>query len=233
MLGERDGLAVEPRVGVARGVAPAGHRDPPEVLAGGTVVVHVAPRCHCHPGRRGRQAERYGPRPVGALGVCHGRRHEGLPEPVLRALVHRAITHDDLGDPGVHGERRLQQGRAGGPAAVLGAREEFQCAAAEMAEHLDLGILIQRVRAQAINIGEPEAGILDRGANRLQGELQFAASGVLGEFGGTDPDHGSLITQRASHGSAIRTVAATCSPRLLVPVTASSTRARRRRRACA
>ena len=150
---QRDRLLVEPGVRVRGGVLAVGHRDSTEVLGGGAVLVHVAPRGHRDPGRRSEQPEGCVPAEVGALGrrlrpaVLHARA-----EAAPRALVHRAVAHHHVGDAGGDGQRRLLHGGARGAPPVVDPAEEGQLPSPEAAGDLDLGVVVHAEGGHAVDV---------------------------------------------------------------------------------
>ena len=110
-----------------------------------------------------------------------GGRH--LAEPAARPLVQRPVADHDLGHPGRDGQRGLLHDRAGRAAAVADLAEERQLAGAQLAGDRDLGAAVHHERDQAVHVGGGQAGVVQRGADRLGGQLQLAAARVLGELG--------------------------------------------------
>ena len=211
------GLLVEERRRVGRGVPPVGDRDRAEVLRGGAVLVHVAPRLHRH--RRGRRAEphRVGPGVVEAVGVdLGGRGQRELAEPALGALVEAAVADHDVGHAGRHRHRRLLHGRAGRAAAVVDPAEEPHLRHAELAGHRDLGGGVHGERRQPVHVVDAQPAVGQRGPDRLDGELELGAAGRLGELGGADPDDGGPARERHT---ATLTVPVTWSPSETRPTT--------------
>jgi len=177
------------------------------------VQVHVTTRHHGHPRGRGELPEWRGPRELRALGgggqgkVLHAR-----PETPTAALVEGAITHHRVGDTGGHGHGGLDDGSAGGAAAVVDAAEVTQRSDAHVAGDLDVGVVIGAVGDHAVDVGRLQSGVGDGGGHGLAGQTHLAAPGVLGELGGADTGDGGLATQLVAgsvdaHGNTTSTVA--------------------------
>ena len=159
--------------------------------------MHVAARLHRH--RRGRRAEphRVGPGVVEAVGVDLGGSGEReLPEPALGALVEAAVADHDVGHAGRDRHRRLLDGRAGRTAAVVDPAEEPHLLHAQLAGHRDLGGGVHGERRQPVDVVDAQPAVGQRGADRLDRELELGAAGRLGELGGADADDRGLARDR-------------------------------------
>ena len=64
----------------------------------------------------------------------------------------------------------------------------MQLGDAELARDRDLGVAVHGEGNQAVHVGRAQAGVVQRGPDRLDGQPQLAAAGVLGELGRADPD---------------------------------------------
>ena len=226
VLVEGDRPLVEVRGGVGGRVLAEGDRHPAEVRTGGAVLVHVAPRRHCHPGGRRRQPERHVPAVVDVL--CSGAElaaRDPAAEAAAGALVEGAVADDDVGDAGRHRERRLLHGGAGRSAAVVDAAEEGQLPHAEGASDLDLGAAVGGERHQSAHIAGRHPGVVECSTHRLDRQLQLGAARVLGELGRADAGDRRL-PREAAHDAPprlTRTTPVTWSPSELAPRTATST----------
>ncbi len=193
VLLERDRPLVEERLRVGGCVPAVGHRHPPEVLRRGAVLVHVAGGEHRHPLRRRHQPERRAPREAHVEGFrALVALLDAAPEPVPRALVERPIAQHVVGRAGPHRHGGLGHHPARGAAAVVDHREVGELGYAEVAGHLDLGVLLGAVDHHAVDLARLDAGVGAGGDARLGGELHRRAAGVLRELGGPDADDGGL-----------------------------------------
>ena len=118
-------------------------------------------------------------------------------EPEPGALVERSVADHDLGDAGGDGHRGLHDGARRGSAAVRDAGEEGEVLDADVAGDLDLFVLVDGESDHAVDVGRGEPGVVERGLDRLAGELHFAAAGLLGEFGLADPGDRGFAAQAA------------------------------------
>ena len=133
------------------------------------------------------------------------------------ALVEAAVADDDVGDAGGDRHRGLLDGRAGGAAAVVDPAEEPQLADAELA-----GDARSREEVSIVNVvspstsagGQPAVG--ERVLDRLDGELQLGAPGLLGELGRADAGDRGRAAESAHHRLTV-TVPVTWSPSETVP----------------
>ena len=196
MVGQGDGALVEPRGGVGRRVLAIDHRDAAKVLVGGTVLVHVATRVQCHP-------TRWREMPIGSVhvekrGQRRGR-HARTTEAHARAFVEGAVAHDDVGGAGGDGHRRLHDDGARCAPAVRDARERRKGRNTEVPAHLDLLAGIHREGHESVDVARPQAGVVERGLGGLAGELELAATRLLGELGLADADDGSVVPERSAH----------------------------------
>ena len=224
MVVQRDGLAVEERLGIGCRVLAVDDGDASEILTRGAELVQVPLRDHGDERCRGRQPVRIAERVVGTrrvLLVGHSRIH--LSEAQTGPLVERPIRHDDVGDTRGHSHRRLLHRRTCRTSAIVDAREVRELGDSHRAGDGDLRVGVHGETDQPVDIGGSQAGIGERCLHRLGCQSQFAAPGVLGELGGTDAcDRGcprQLPHQRSPHVSV--TVEITCLPSALVPVTAT------------
>ncbi len=226
MVLEGDRLVVEEGSGVGRGVPAVGDGDAAEVLGRGAVLVHVA--AGLHRDRRGRrgQAERVGPGVVEAVGVhLHGRPVLDLAEALPGPLVEAPVGDDDVGDPRRDGHRGLLDGGARRAAAVVDPAEEAQLRDAELAGHRDLGRGVHGEGDEAVDVRGRQGAVGERMPDRLDGELQLGATGLLGELGGADArdrglaGEGALAHAACPLGSSTVTVPMTCSPSETAPTT--------------
>ncbi len=223
MVGEGDGLAVEVGGGVVRGVPSVGDRDVPECLGGEVVGVQVALGGHGHPGGGGQQPP--GQRPTER---CPLRRGLPLldpgPEAAPGTLVEGAVADDDLCNPRGDGEGGLLDGGAGRAASVVDTGEEGQVPDAGRLGDGDLGAGVHGEGDHAVDIGGGESGVVEGGVHGLDGELELAAAGVLGELGRSDAGDGGaaaeLVAGADAHaGTSAVTVPVTWWPIPFTPTT--------------
>ena len=204
-----------------------GHRHPPEILARRPGHVQVALRRHGHPRGRSQQPHREVGRHVRVLGVRQGwaALHAGA-EAAARPFVEGAVADDDVGHAGGDRQRCLLHGGAGGAAAVVDAAEERQVADAQAACDVDVGIGVRAEGHHPLDLGGSNAGIGQRGGDRLDGQAQLGAARILGELGGADAGDGGPAGEgvgvghhapASATGNSTVTVPVTWSPRLLAP----------------
>ena len=90
-------------------------------------------------------------------------------------------------------------------AAVMHAGKEAQVADTHISGDVDLVAGVHGEGDHAVDVAGRQAGVVERGADRLARQLQFAAPGFLGEFGLADPGDGvapgSRLTLRPFEGS--------------------------------
>src|SRR5690606_13761101 len=137
--------------------------------------------------------------------------------------VEGAVDDHDVGDTARDGECGLLHGRAGAATAVRDPAEELQLGDTECARDRDLGIGLHGEQGEAVHLLDTDLRVGECGEHRLTRELPFAATGVLGELGGSDPGDrcGSRETSHAHripfpYGSTT-TSPETWTPRLLRP----------------
>src|SRR5262245_55222432 len=145
-----------------------------------------------------------------------------LAEPPARPFVECPVTDHDLGCSGGNRHGRMMNGPACRAAAVADLPEERQFCYPQLAGHGDLGVAVHRERDHAVHVGWPEAGIVERGSDRLGGYPELTAARILGELGSSDArDRGSRSPAPAGHdllsGTSITAVAMMWSPRLHLP----------------
>ena len=219
VLLDGDRLLVEVGLRVLRGVLAVRDRDRAEVPARRAGQVHVPFGDHRDLRCRRRQPVRIGERVVdsGRVGVLH-QSHLHLAESHPRPFVERAVGHHAVRDPRGDGHGRLLNGRARRATAVVDLGEELQIPDAGGPRDGDLGIGVHRERRHAVHVGRRQARVVECVENRLGGQPQLAAAGVLREVGGADADDRSLAGQSAAHFSITSVaLAMTWSPRLLAP----------------
>ncbi len=224
MVLDGDGLTVEVRLGVVGRVLAVGHRHGTEIGTGGTVFVHIALRDHRHRGRRRAQPVRVGPAVLHPAGIrVHRQPGHHLTEAELGALVEGPVGDHHLGHPGRHRERGLLDGRGGSAAAVADLAEELQIPDPGRAGHGGLQVGVHRERHQTVDVRRRQPRVIERVEDRLGGQSQLAAPGVLGEVGGPDTGDGRLAGEHQSSPNVSVAVAITWLPRLLAPVTLTVT----------
>ena len=199
MLGKCDGLAVKPGV---RDFSPhAAGRPPrpgrsPRWWRRSRACSAAPPSRPRRPGSPARTARVQPQLALSALGTGGGTK--ACPKRYCGALVHargsrrrpRRPPHALPEPPAATAHRRPRRRSRCGV-------KNFSVPAADVAENLDLGVLVHGVGAQAIDVGECKAGVLDAPrAIASSASLQLAAPGVLGELGRADPDDGGLVAQR-------------------------------------
>ena len=91
----------------------------------------------------------------------------------------------------------MLDGRARGTAAIVNFGEELQLTDAGRTRDGDLGVAVHREGGQPVDIGRAQAGVVERVEDRFGRQPQLAATGVLREVGGTNPDDGSSTTEQA------------------------------------
>ena len=116
-------------------------------------------------GRAGRRGRYDGMCAISALGVG-ARPCDAGAETVAGTLVEGAVTDDDIGHAGLDRERRLLDGGAGRPAAVVDAAEERQVADAEAAGDVDVGVGVRAERHHALHFRGGDAGLIERQRRR-------------------------------------------------------------------
>jgi hypothetical protein len=164
--------------------------------------VHVAAGDHGYLGGRGGQSVRVGVGVVDAGGV------RALNQPKLHlaeahagAFVESPIRHNAIRDAGGHGHGGLLNGGAGRAAAVVDLGEEFQLTDTGGPCHGDLGVGVHGERDHAVDVAGGQAGVIEGVEDRLGGQAQLAAPGVLGEVGGADAGDRRLAGEAAGHAA--------------------------------
>ncbi len=199
---ERDRLAVEVRRRIGRGVRPVGDGHPAEVLTGHPELVHDPGGEHGDPRRRGEQPVGRGPRVLHLLrrGTGGPVLHAGT-EAAARALVEGSVAEDVVGDALGHRHRRVLHGGARRAPAEVDAAEVGELADAETAHHVVLRVALHGEGRQPVDLLGCDAGVVERGDARLEGQAQLAAPRALGELGGPDADDGGRPGEAvAGHG---------------------------------
>src|SRR5262249_55746235 len=126
-------------------------------------------------------------------------------EAIWGGLVERPVYHDGARYAGRNGQRRLLDHRARGAAAEPDAAEEGQRRDAEVAGDLDLGVPVDRVGDEPVDVLRLEARVPERSVDRLDGELHLAPARVLGELGRADAGDGGAVREPGGvHGGQSR-----------------------------
>ena len=68
--------------------------------------------------------------------------------------------------------------------------------AQRVGDDVDLRRVVHRVGDDAVDIGDGEAGVLDRGGTGFDGEAERALAGVLADLRDADADDGGLVLER-------------------------------------
>ena len=104
-------------------------------------------------------------------------------------------------------------GAARRPTAVVDLTEEVQLGDAELARHRNLRVGVHGEGDEAVDLGGTEAGVVARRVDGLHGELELAATGVLGEVSRADAGNRRLAPQERDLAHTVSTtVPVTWSP---------------------
>src|SRR5206468_574318 len=104
--------------------------------------------------------------------------------------------------------------------AIADLAEVGDVAEADAPCHLDLTTVLHRVHDEAVDVGRPQAGIIDGGADRLAGEGKLALVDALREGRLADAGDGRAVLQGDRHGGSHPTDGRqrSSSPRLAIEV---------------
>ena len=128
-----------------------------------------------------------------------GRRPPGAAHAELRARVHRPPAHDALGLPGGDRHRGRADDRVRRAAAAELVEEEVQVVHAErLGDDRRRRGVADPVARHAVDVGEREAGVVERGADRPQRQRERAHARVLRVRRRADADDRGLVAERTS-----------------------------------
>jgi len=185
--------AAHERMGISLRVLAGGDRHVAEMLAPGPVLVHVAVRPHADHVDGADEP----PRGVERLVVPH---QDPLLRPGprrLRAPVPGPVADDGRREPARDRGGGVHDGRARGAPAIRDLAPPAEPFDAQPARDRDLVCRLHLEHAHAVHVLGPEAGVVERELDRLDGGVGDGAADVLGERQVADADDRDPVLEAA------------------------------------